>query len=202
MLKILINFILILIFILLGFGCLLKYHVISIYSLETHDKLVSEIKELVEIIVIIAGAIFSYFRFFHEFTFTEKGDIEFEVSLIETPHGTILHHLTISIINKGSTRIWAPTAEIGIQAMVTGSENAPEIIKGIHLKKSYFDDSLSKSRILFDVVDTGEQEDFIIQREFSKSVWAVLYEAEITSEEKSRWKKTILVENKIKEKNS
>ncbi|TDD97067.1 hypothetical protein [Flavobacterium cellulosilyticum] len=176
-----------------GLGNLFKYQILTIEILTKNKEFVSVLKDIITLIAIIVGAILSYFRFFIGRTFSAKAEIEFEVSLIETPNNLIMHTVTVTIVNKGNLTIWEPLAKIGIKEFNTTKDKREQVIEKF-LEKSYFGDEGKRDM----VVDAGEKAYFMIWREFDNTTWAVTYSAEITSSNGRKWQKTITIANKIK----
>jgi hypothetical protein len=187
--------ILLILFLSFGLGNLFKYQVITNDKLIHNKELVSVLKDIITIIAVVIGAILSYFRFFIGRTFSAKADIEFDVSLIETPEKMIMHVLTVSIVNKGNLTIWQPMAKIGVRQFNSKETKNEDIIERF-LEKSYFADNEKREA----VVDAGEKAYFMIWREFESTTWAVSYAAEVTSSNGRKWQKTITIANRIDKK--
>lgn len=187
--------ILLILLISLGLGNLFKYQIITSDKLVCNKELVAVLKDIITVIAIVIGAFLSYFRFFIGRTFSAKADIEFDVSLIETPEKLIMHTVTVSIVNKGNLTIWHPMAKIGIREFNSLDDKKERVVEKF-LEKSYFGDKGKRDL----VVDAGEKAYFMIWKEYDSSTWAVTYSAEVISSNGRKWQKTVTVANKIDKK--
>ncbi|PSR56886.1 hypothetical protein AHMF7605_27005 [Adhaeribacter arboris] len=179
--------------VILGVGTLFKYNILTFQKLATNKDLIGVFKDIITIIALIVGALLSYFRFFSGRTFSTKADIELEAVLIETPTKSIMHALTVSIINKGSLTIWEPEAILSVQEY-TENGAQEEVVYEQFLRTSYFRKG-EKGDV---VIDAGEKAYFTFLQEFNLSTWAVTYTAEIRNDRGRIWQKAITVENKAK----
>ena len=176
-------------------GVIIKQNIITSSLLVSNSPLIAVIKDIITILAIIAGAILSYFKFFAGRTFSAKADIEFDVSLIESPNKNILHFVSVTILNVGNLTIWNPEAKIVIKQFNDNKSNDALIVDEFQ-SKSYFKDK-GKSE---PVIDVGEKGYYMIWHEFEPSTWAVTYTVEVTSSGGQKWQKTITIANKIEKK--
>ncbi|MFT3823961.1 MAG: hypothetical protein QM731_08570 [Chitinophagaceae bacterium] len=180
----------------LGIGTLFKYNILTLQKLADNKDLVTVFKDVVTIIALVIGALLSYYRFFSGRTFSTKADIELEIILIQAPKNSIMHALTVSIINKGSLTIWEPEAILSVQEY-TENGAQKEVVHEQFLRESFFRKG-DKGDV---VIDPGEKAYFTFLQEFQSSTWAVTYTAEIKNDRGRIWQKAITVENRAKEVN-
>lgn len=184
--------ILIVVIVVMLIGVVIKQNIITYNLLVCNNTLITTIKDIITILAIIAGAILSYFRFFAGRTFSAKADIQFDVSLIETPQKKIMHVVSVSILNLGSLTIWNPVAKIGIKQFNDTKQNQDLIVEKFH-SESYFKDKGRSEP----VIDVGEKGYYMIWHEFDTSTWAVTYTVELTSSGGQKWQSSKTVANKI-----
>jgi hypothetical protein len=157
----------------------------------SHEKTIDGGTKLFGGLVLVLGAIASYFRFFRGRTFAARGDIVITVKVMEGPPGMVLHVIDIVFHNLGTVPIWSPLSELRIQPF--GSPPVePEHVTEWSLRRER--DGVSRTA----VVDPQENGLFHATREFPMSVWAVHYEVVIVSEAGDAWHSMTTVSNRLK----
>ena len=191
--KEIVLFTLIVVIILLAVGLLFKHGIFTVEFLAGNKEFVSVTRDLISLFLLITGGILSYFRFFKGRTFSSRGEINFEVTLLETPKGTYFHVITVKFKNIGNYTIWNPIAKFIIQEYNEFGLQKEQIIEKFH-EQNYFQSSEKR----YSIVDSGETAFYVISREFDKSIWAVTYVAEVTADNKRTWQNSITIPNKSK----
>lgn len=172
---------------------IIKDNKITAQKLIANKDLFTAIKDLATIIAIILGVIFTYYRYFIGKTFSLNGNIDIDVTLIETENNTILHCLKISFKNIGTLAIWQPRAKIYV------SKYEQEVFTNIAEMEieSQFSSTIDKKK--YDtVIDSGETAYFFAHKEFLTKVPVVSYKVEVTSANKKQWHNSTTVKNAVK----
>jgi len=144
----------------------------------------------INILVVLVGAVLSYFRFFRGRTFSTRADLDLSVEVIPLPDNRRLHAITFRVKNVGNTPIWNPRPIIEISLLgPTGSQHFGVI--------NSWSDVLSApdGPLRVAVLDPGETGTFATRREFDADVWVVTYAASVTCDSGDVWKHVRLVRN-------
>ncbi|ASU34680.1 hypothetical protein MuYL_2793 [Mucilaginibacter xinganensis] len=176
-------------------GNLFKYHFFTVDRIIKQKEFISVTKDVITLLTIVLGAIFSYYRFFNGRTFSAKAEIEIEVTLIAKPGDKIMHALTVSIINIGTLSIWNPIAKVAVRDFNNNDEKYKEAVVEGFDKVNYHNEVGDRNFI----INPGEKAHFMYWKEFDLATWAVTYVAEIKCANNRIWQKTITVANKIED---
>lgn len=142
------------------------------------------------ILVILVGAVLSYFRFFHGRTFSTRAELDLSVRVLLLPNGHLMHVISLSLKNVGGSAIWNP------QPLVTMSVTDSDGRRDAGTITSWFDPlQHADGTRRVSVVDTGETGSFLAQRIFEPSVWTVTYMASVTCETGDVWKQVHITRN-------
>jgi hypothetical protein len=169
----------------------LKYGWVHESFFVSHEKTIDGGAKLFGGLVLVLGAVASYFRFFRGRTFAARAEIAIAVKVMEGAPGTVLHVIDVVFHNLGTVPIWEPLAELRIEAFGNPAVDAERITQwGMRRER----DGVSRTA----VVDPQETGLFHVTREFPKSVWAVHYEVVIVSEADDAWHSMTTVSSRVK----
>jgi hypothetical protein len=142
------------------------------------------------ILVVLVGAVLSYFRFFRGRTFSTRADLDLSVEVIPLPNSRHLHAITFRVKNMGSMPIWDPRPIIEISLL------GPRGREYFGVVSSWYDVLAEPDRSLrVAVLDPGETGTFATQREFDSDIWVVTYAASVSCDSGDVWKHVCLVRN-------
>jgi hypothetical protein len=173
---------------------LIKDGILSASELTQSKDALNALQSAVQVVFIVLGAVFSYYRFFRGRTFVSRGDLTISVTVIETTATHNLHWVSIEFKNLGTVSMWDPKPEVfvtifGPDGVVSDSwSDWREAVTG------------RERRHGFSVIDSGETATFTNHKEVSKGVWAVEYQVFVTDSDGVRWKRATMIENKVKSK--
>ena len=135
--------------------------------------------------LVVLGALFAYFRFFHGRTFARRLDIQLDVKVIKTTPVAFLHAIDLDIKNIGSVPIWNPTVVLRIQQHGQ-SVGEPEEIDD-------WQDPFPIDR--GSVIDTQESQQFYVWRRIPEDTWAVTYWVKVSTSRGEAWTRAITIAN-------
>src|ERR1700678_1114938 len=93
---------------------LMRYKLLTATALASNKDSLSALSSAVSVIPIIAGSVFSYYRFFRGRTFFCRAELKVNVTVIPTGTGVNLHAVALEVKNIGSLSIWDPIPVIRI----------------------------------------------------------------------------------------
>lgn len=158
-----------------------KHNIISARWLKDQKDALSSINSIATTILFIAGAIFSYYRFFRGRLLTVKAELSLSVSIHPTPENSLLHSITLTVKNVGAFPIWNPIAIVTV--IIHGGESAgTEEIRQWDTPRASADISNA-----FPIVESDETVSFFAIRRIPKSAWAVTYMATLSADTGDAW---------------
>src|SRR6478736_2620036 len=89
-----------------------KLHLVSVQLLAAKKDAISAVTSVASAVVLIAGAIFSYYRFFRGRTLSLRLELSLCVSVHDTPNGVLLHSIDLRAKNVGTSTVWNPVPKI------------------------------------------------------------------------------------------
>lgn len=181
---------LLLIVILLIIYLLIQYKIISILWFQSHQYLFDISLTMLQILVILLGAILTYYRFFKGRTFSEKLIIKINIRVIKAKEKNNLHFLDINLYNSGSVLITNPIISIFIKKYKSKTEEN----ESIALPFKYEDEACEKIRQF--VIQPQESDSYSYLYKVSSDIWAVTYSIIVNSKGKI-WKRNITIPNEI-----
>lgn len=169
---------------------LIRHEVLSTSTLAESKDALSALQSAVQILFIVLGAVFSYYRFFRGRTFVSRANVDVDVTVIETPKQVALHWITIEFRNLGTVSIWAPQPEVIVELVgPTGTSS--------ETWRDWREASTGRERVRhFSVVDSGEAISFTALKEIPADIWAVGYQVFVTDADGVRWKRAVMVPNR------
>lgn len=169
---------------------LIKSGIITWDTLKAHKEALDATSSFVNIIVVIVGAVLSYFRFFHGRTLATRAELDLNVCVHSLPSGLMLHTISLSLKNVGGSAIWNPRPAV---AVLVSDESGSQPIDTIdHWKDSL---ELTDGALRVAVVDTGETGRFQTYRTFHAQAWVVTYFARVSCDSGDVWKCVQIVRN-------
>jgi hypothetical protein len=171
---------------------LIRHDVLTWETLKQRKDALDAASSVLGILVLGAGSVLSYFRFFHGRTFSTRGEVDLLVEIHSLPTGQLLHLLSLSFKNVGTTAIWDPQPSISaIASTVDRTEEVQDI--------GYWMDAFvgSDGRLRAPVIDTGETGRFPAQHTFAPEVVTVTYVVTITCETGDVWRHVRIVRNSV-----
>lgn len=158
-----------------------KHNFISAEWLKEQKDALSAINSIATTILVIAGAIFSYYRFFKGRLLSLKAEPSLSISVHPTSRDTLLHAITLRVKNAGSSTIWNPTAMVTV--VIHGPEPTPnEEIRHWDTPQAVVDVSDT-----FGLIESDESVSFFALRYIPKTAWAVTYTASISADTGDVW---------------
>src|SRR5215208_2443786 len=94
---------------------LVRHGVLSASTLSQSKDALAALQSAVQILFIVLGGIFSYYRFFRGRIFITRATVAIDVVVIEATNAVTLHWITIEFKNLGTVPIWAPRPEVIVQ---------------------------------------------------------------------------------------
>lgn len=185
-----INFILSLIAAILIIANLQKYQYISSQWLKDQKDALAALNSIITMIVIVAGAIFSYYRFFFGRTFALRTELSLDVSVHGTNESFTLHAINLNVKNIGGLSLWNPKARLTL--VIHGETEVKREISD--WQEDHFSADQDRSAIST-VIESGETTSFFTYERIPENAWAVTYVACLTVDQAS-WKVSKTVTNK------
>jgi len=160
-----------------------KKGVLSLNWLKSNKDALSAANSIIATIVLLAGGLIGYLRFFRGRTLTSRVELSLSADVVESPESRFLHSVTVSVKNIGTIAILSPRPFLQV---TTWQGDAPRASDPIECTwQDTAADKHSKHRIWrkyrFFGIDPGETADFCHEQFFPHEVWAVSYAASITS---------------------
>jgi hypothetical protein len=171
---------------------LIKYGILSASQLTQSKDALSALQSAVQVVFLVLGAVFSYYRFFRGRTFVSRGDLTISVTVIETTAAHNLHWVSIEFTNLGTVSVWDPKPEVLITML------GPDGVTSDSWSDWHEAVTGREKRRGFSVIDSGETATFTTHQEVSKGVWAVEYQVFVTDSDGVQWKRATMIENKVK----
>jgi len=169
-----------------------KHGLLTASRLGQSKDALSALQSAVQVIFLVFGAVFSYYRFFRGRTFVSRGDVSITVTVIETTADQNLHWVSIEFKNLGTVSVWDPRPEV-IVTLFAPNSIVTEPWTDWHEAVTGHERSIG-----FSVIDSGETAAFTTHHEVPKTVWAVEYQVFVTDADGIRWKRATMIENKAK----
>jgi hypothetical protein len=169
---------------------LIRHGILSASALSQSKDALSALQSAVQILFIVLGAIFSYYRFFRGRTFVSRAIVDVDVAVIETTRTYTLHWVTLEFKNLGTVSVWAPRPEVIVR--LTGPTGT-----SVETWDDWREASTGRERRRhLSVVDSGETISFTALKEVPVDIWAVEYQVFVTDSDGVRWKRAVMVPNR------
>ena len=171
-----------------------RYGFIRTSTLVQNKELVDVGTKLLGAIILVFGAIASYFRFFKGRTLSPRLTITTTVEVFPVDGARNLHVLGVEVKNVGSVPIWGlePRVEIHFH----GDHERTE--EDIGNWWTPLEQSDGKQRL--QMLDTDESSQFVVHRDVPTEYWAVTYFTRISLSSGHSWHRIVTASNRIDDK--
>jgi len=163
-------------------GNLVRHGILTASRLGKNKDALAALQSATQIIILVLGGVFSYYRFFRGRIFISRADLTLTTGLVETPDATV-HAVTLELKNLGTTTIWQPKPSVTVR--VRRSAQMWE----------YVDPPVFEADDII-VVDSGETASFTTVFETAKTDSAVEISAQVRSMDNIVWRRLLVVANK------
>lgn len=184
-----ITFVLSLIVLVLALSNAWKHGLVSAVWLANQKDALSALNSIVTMLILVAGAIFSYYRFFKGRTLSLRVELSLEASVHETPQHYRIHAISLSAKNVGSSTVWNPLPTITVQ--IHGPEGVEETR---HITDWSAETGSNPDMVA--VIDAGETVFFFAHQHIPDKAWAVSYFASMRADQGDVWHISRTVSNK------
>ena len=167
-----------------------KHNIISAEWLKEQKDALSAINSIATTILLTAGAIFSYYRFFKGRLLSLKAEIALSISVHPTDGDVMLHAITLTKKNVGSSTIWNPTP------IVTIHIHGPDVSRPEEITQWETPRAAADLSGTFSLIEANETVSSFALREIPKSAWAVTYMAAVSADSGDTWFASRTVTNK------
>lgn len=155
---------------------------------DQHDA-ISAVKDIVTLTILVAGSVFSYYRFFKGRTLSLRAELTVAVTVHETPEQDRLHAITLTAKNVGTASVWNP------KATITARFHLPEGVEETHRLNNWLEEGGGEKTEL-SVMDAGETIQFFAHQRVPVAAWAVTYLASLHADQGDTWHVGQTVTNK------
>lgn len=184
-----VTFVLSLLIIVLALSNAWKHDLVSAGWLAEHKDALEALNSILTMLVLAAGAVFSYYRFFKGRTLSLRVELALEVSVHATPRHYRIHAISLSAKNVGSSTVWNPTPDIAVH--LHGPEDVAEI-----RRISEWSQENGADPGMVAVIDAGETVFFFAHQHIPDAAWAVTYAASVRADQGDVWHVSRTVSNK------
>jgi hypothetical protein len=170
---------------------LIKYAQVSKSTIIENKDLIDVVLKAVGSILLVIGAVASYYRFFRGRTFAARANLELEVSVFDTVHDFKLHVIDFQVTNIGNVPIWQP------RPVITVHMYGPSDLKTYDIDNWWHPMWEKKNMSTTDLIDSQESAQFYASQHIPLDVWAVTYTAAIETRGRNVWRKSVTVSNRV-----
>jgi fumarate reductase subunit D len=173
--------------ILLVVANLVKDGYITATALKDQKDAISSVSTIISTVLLIIGAVVSYFRFFRGRTMAVRANVSIDVSVHTAQQDSRVHGVTIKMTNVGTSPIWNPAPVLSIQYH---GEQKP------HANVDEWDvTSRQNPQGTQFVIDSGETSEFFAYVRVPSRIEVVRYEAIVTCKSGETWQAARTVSN-------
>jgi hypothetical protein len=169
---------------------LIKYGHLSRHAIIENKDLIDIVIKAVGSILLVIGAVASYYRFFRGRTFAPRANLKLDISVFDTGREFRLHVINLEATNVGNVPIWEPRPVITV--LLHGSEDLETYV----IDNWWHPMWEKKGVYAIDLIDSQESAQFYASQHISLDVWAVTYTAAIEASGRNVWRKSITVSNR------
>ncbi|MEH6436901.1 hypothetical protein [Massilia sp. DD77] len=166
-----------------------KHELVSSRWLAGQKDALAALNSIVTMLILVAGSIFSYYRFFKGRTLSLRVELSLEASVHQTPEQYRIHAISLSAKNVGSSTVWNPTPQITVQ--IHGPDGAAETR---HITQ--WSEEAGSEANMAAVIDAGEAAFFFAHQHIPDSAWAVTYFASMKADQGDEWHISKTISNK------
>lgn len=168
---------------------LIKHHLLSSSALTNNKDALAALNNSVNIVVIVVGSVFSYYRFFRGRTFYSRAELKITVEVIRATADVFIHFVTLEAKNIGTLSIWNPVPVLKMYQY--GPDGSTETTFE-HWSEAKSPKAHGESLA---VIDSGESASFWADTEVAAKTWAVVYTAFVHADSGDIWKQVAVVKN-------
>jgi len=159
-----------------------KHRIVSVQWLTDHKDALSALNSIATLVILLAGAIFSYYRFFRGRTLSLRAELDLEVSIHQVPTEGFFHAARFSAKNVGTSTIWNPRPHLRLELHGAGKQD--RFIEIEHWWEQAVSEADNESAA---VIEPDETVYFFAQRPIPVDVWAVTYWASLEADSGDTW---------------
>jgi hypothetical protein len=168
-----------------------KYRIVSVDWLKEQKDALSALSSIITMLILLAGSVFSYYRFFRGRTLSLRLEIGIDVSVHKTTKPFFIHAITVIAKNVGSSTIWNPTPHVTVHI------HGPDTIAQEREITGWWEEPIIEDRkLLAPVIDSGETVTFFAHQEIPADAWAVTYTASLRTDNGDSWFAAKTISNK------
>jgi hypothetical protein len=168
---------------------LIRHGVLTTSTLARNKDALNALQSAVQVVFIIVGAVFSYYRFFRGRTFVSRADVAIMVEVIKATDAANLHAVTIDFKNLGTVSVIEPRPTVEVYVYGPSGEDA-------ETWDNWRSVGPGTKRPTYSVVDSGETVSFLNDHTVPTAAWAVAYVAFVTDVDGVTWSRSKVVANK------
>ena len=157
-----------------------KHQVLSTEWLKNQKEALAALNSIVTLFVFIAGAVFSYYRFFRGRTLSLRADPQIDVSVHPTDGSSNIHAYELSIKNVGTSTIWNPKPHLKLIIHGPSSIESEREISG------WYEEAKANEHTV-PVIEADERVSFFGHQQIQSEAWAVTYIASIEADSGDSW---------------
>lgn len=165
-----------------------KHGWISAEWLRDHKDALAALSSIVTMVLLVGGAIFSYYGFFRGRMFSLRLDVALEVSVHPAARGNLLHAVTLLARNIGGATVWEPHPKLEMRI-----HGPPTVSRTLTVDDWWKEEGVRQGAAA--VIDPGECVRFFAQHEVSERAWAVTYVGGIRADQGDAWSVSKTVTN-------
>lgn len=184
-----VTFVLSLIVIVLALSNAWKHELVSARWLAGQKDALAALNSIVTMLILLAGSIFSYYRFFKGRTLSLRVELALGISVHQTPRQYRIHAISLSAKNVGSSTVWNPTPEITVHV------HGPEGVAATRHITEWSEEGGNDGHMVA-VIDAGETVFFFAHQHIPDDAWAVTYAASVRADQGDVWHISSTVSNK------
>jgi len=167
-----------------------KADVISADWLTKQKDALSALNSIVTMLILVAGSIFSYYRFFRGRTLSLRSELSLEVSVHETSEQHLIHAIALTAKNVGGSTIWNPKPRIIMHI------HGPKDVEQHRVITNWWEGSGNEDQKTAIVIDPAETVGFFAQQNIPDKAWAVTYMVSLQADRGDVWSICKTVSNK------
>lgn len=165
---------------------LVNENILTIAKLELRQVFFDIMSKLLSSLILVVGAVFSYYRFFKGRTFSERIEIKIQAKVFDYNSDGKIHTIDLELENIGSVPVKNVSSEVISKFIYINGNEDTRKLPNVELIPEKF----------INIIDTQETDSRHYNLVVSEDVKAVLYHVKVTSSKGNIWTKIITVPNK------
>lgn len=166
--------------IILALGNAWEHSLVSLEWLSNRKDALAALNSIVTMTILITGAVFSYYRFFKGRTLSLRMDLALSVTVHSTREQYLMHAITLTAKNVGTSTIWYPAPRITVRI------HGPKSKEELRQVDDWWD--INEDPQLTPVIDAGESVLFFTHQIIPDDAWAVSYSASLRADQGDVWR--------------